>query len=97
MDPKERVKDFNQHFLTLRNKILETSRPINDVTIKFYTSSLPPSMAMFMKRTKKETFNENFEEAIKVENDLITVHDKNEIDDERPSTSRRKQRNQEEI
>lgn len=49
MDSNKKVKDFNQCFLSFRNRILENSRPTNDVTTKLYMSTLPPSMAMFVK------------------------------------------------
>jgi len=37
MAPKEKIKDFNQRFLTLMNKILEYSRLLGNVIIEFYT------------------------------------------------------------
>ena len=37
MDGKEKVKDFNQHFLSLRNKMPVESRPIEGVVTEFYT------------------------------------------------------------
>ena len=48
--------------------------------IEFYTVSLPPPIAMFVKREKKQILVENLEEAIKVENDLeaISNHPGNE-------------------
>ena len=66
METKEKVKDFNQWFLTLRNRIPATSRPAEDVTIEFYTLALPMSMAMFVRRAAKLILAKNFEEAIKV-------------------------------
>jgi hypothetical protein len=47
MAPKEKIKDFNQIFLTLMNKIPEDSRPPENVIIEFYTSTLPSSIAYF--------------------------------------------------
>ena len=35
MDPKKKVKYFKQWFLTLRNKIPQTSKPTNDVNVEF--------------------------------------------------------------
>jgi hypothetical protein len=55
MDPKEKVKYFNQCFLTLLKRIPQDSKPIEDVTIEFYTSSLPMSMVMFVKNAEKAT------------------------------------------
>ena len=40
--PKEKIKDFNQRFLTLRDKIPTALRPAEEVTIQFYTKVLPP-------------------------------------------------------
>ena len=40
--------------------------------IKFYSSALPPPIAMFVKREKKQTLVENLEEYLKVENDLVS-------------------------
>ena len=48
MDSKEKVKDFNQRFLSLNNKIPIKSRPMDGVVIEFYTSFLPQTMAMFV-------------------------------------------------
>ena len=47
-------------------------------------------MFMFVKRVEKAILNENFEEAIKVENVLLSMHGKVEIDDEKPSVLSRK-------
>lgn len=64
MNPKEKIKEFNQRFLTLRKKIPTTVRPIEEVTLKFYTSALPLSVAMFVKGEKLTTLEETFDEAI---------------------------------
>ena len=50
MDSREKVKDFNQRYLSLRNKIPVDSKPIDSVVIEFYTSTLPQTMAMFVKQ-----------------------------------------------
>lgn len=67
--PKERVKDFNQIFLTLCDKIPPTLRPAKEVTIDFYTKGLPTTIAMFVKRTKMTTLAEVFDETILIERD----------------------------
>ena len=72
MEPKERIKDFNQRFLTLKNKILVSSQPPKDIVIENYTSSLPKYPGMFVKRAGKTTLVETFEEAIKVEKDSMS-------------------------
>ena len=73
MYSKENVKDFNQIFLSLRNKILVDSRPIERVVIEFYTSALPQTMDMFVKQKEKTTMQGNFTEAIKVEKDMASL------------------------
>lgn len=86
MDGKEKVKDFNQRFLSLRNKILTESRPTKEVVTKFYNSVLPQTMAMFVKQAQKLTLQGNFAEAIKVEKDLASLKVNKRND--KPSTSR---------
>ena len=72
MEPKERIKDFNQRFLALKNKIPVTSQPLEDIIIENYTSALPKYPGMFVKRGGKTTLVETFEKAIKVEKDSMS-------------------------
>ena len=72
MDPKERIKDFNQRFLTLKNKIPIASQPPEDIIIENYTSALPKYSRMFVKRAGKTTLVEMFEQDIKVEKDSMS-------------------------
>ena len=90
METKEKVKDFNQRFLTLRNRIPTISRPAEDVTIEFYTSALPVSMAMFVRQKSKLTLAENFEEAIKVEKDMSAIKANPGVDTDSASSSCKK-------
>lgn len=92
MDVKEKFKDFNQCFLSLINRIPKTSRPTNDVTIEFYMSTLPPNMAMFVKRMEKTTLYENFQARVKVEKDLLSVHGKSKMDEDKSGTSKKKKK-----
>ena len=62
---------MNQRFITLLNKIPD--KPVEAVQIEYYTSTLPPLVAMFVKRKEIRTLAENFLEAIKVEKDLATI------------------------
>jgi hypothetical protein len=55
LESKENVKCFNQRFITLINKIPLASNLVDDVSIELYTSSLPISMEMFVKKEKKDT------------------------------------------
>ena len=72
MEPKERIKYFNQRCLTLKNKIHVVSQPPEDIIIENYTSSLPNYPGMFVKRVGKTKLIETFEEAIKVEKDSMS-------------------------
>ena len=47
INKKERVKGFNQRFITLLNII--HIKPAEEVHIEYYTSALPPNIAMFVK------------------------------------------------
>ena len=72
MEPKERIKDFNQRFLTLKNKIPIASQPPEDIIIENYTLALPKYSRMVVKRAGKTTLVETFEESIKVEKDSMS-------------------------
>lgn len=86
MNGKEKIKDFNQCFLSLRNKISVESRPLEGVVIEFYTLDLPQTMAMFMKQNHKVTVQDNFIEAIRIEKDLTNL--KGSQANDKPSSSR---------
>jgi len=87
--PKERVKDFNQIFLTLRDKIPPTLRPAKEVTIKFYTKGLPVTIAMFVKRTKLATLAKVFDETILVEKYINSLISNIQNEPDNPSFSRK--------
>jgi hypothetical protein len=63
MNLKERVKDFNQIFMTILNKFQLTTKPTEELQIEVYANALPTSISMFVKRVTKQTLAENFEEA----------------------------------
>jgi hypothetical protein len=86
MDSKEKVKDFNQHFLSLRNRIPVDTGPTEGVVMEFYTSSLPQTMAMFVKQKEKTTLQGNFAEAIRVEKDIANL--KVNQGNDKPSSSK---------
>ena len=46
-DKKDKIKDFNQRFINLLNRI--PKKPTESIQVEFYTVSLPPSIAMFVK------------------------------------------------
>ena len=86
MDGKEKIKDLNQHFLTLKNKIPIESRPPEGVVVEFYTPTLPQMMAMFVKQTCKISLQDNFTEAIRIEKDLVSL--KGSHTNDKPYSSR---------
>jgi hypothetical protein len=48
INKKEKVKDFNQRFITLFNRLPD--KPAKVVQIEFSTAALAPPVAMFVKR-----------------------------------------------
>jgi hypothetical protein len=69
---KEKVKDFNQIFITLLNKIPD--KQVEVVQIEFYTTALPPLVAMFVKRKEVRMLEDNFVKDIQVEKDLASIY-----------------------
>jgi hypothetical protein len=90
MGPKERIKYFNQRFLKLLNKMPETSKPGLDIQIDFYSSALPVSIAMFVKRESKNTLTEAMQEALDVEKEISSIASKSPSEDSRSSITTKK-------
>lgn len=82
---KEKVKYFNKVFTIILNKILDNLAEV--VQIEFYIASLLPPIAMFVKREKKQTLDENLEETIEVENGLETISNHSENEENKASTT----------
>ena len=61
----EKVKKFNQRFITLLNRIPD--KPPEAIQVEYYIAALPLTVAMFVKRKEVRTLEENFEEAIQIE------------------------------
>ena len=55
MDKKEKVQDFSQIFSAHLNNLSAAIRPAEETLIEYYTSSLGPRIAMFVKRLVKPT------------------------------------------
>ena len=81
----EKVKEFNQRFITLLNKIPD--KLPEAIQIEYYTVSLPLTIAMFVKRKEMRTLEENFEEAIQIEKDLASISTHRDNDEGEASTS----------
>ena len=68
MNENEKVKYFNEKFISLLNRI--PIKPAEVVLIEYYTLALPPNIAMFVKNQEKLTLVDNFAEAIRIEKEL---------------------------
>jgi hypothetical protein len=90
MNAKEKVKDFNQRFLTLKNRIPTDSMPAESLVIAYYTKALHQSIAIWVKRSKKETLVEAFEEATQIEKDILSLKDSSSNETENTSSSKKK-------
>ena len=73
MEAKEKVKDFNIQFNTFLNRIPTTTRPTDEVLMEFYITALPVATAMLVKRSNTQTLQGAIYEAIKVENEMISL------------------------
>ena len=51
-DKKDKIKDFNQRFINLLNRIPE--KPAESIQVEFYNASLTPSIDMFVKDRQKK-------------------------------------------
>jgi hypothetical protein len=90
MNPKEKVKYFNQIFLTLKNKIPTDSMPAESLIVAYYTKALHNNIAIWVKRSKKNTLLQSFEEAIQIENDILSLKDNLNSEFETTSSSKKK-------
>jgi len=46
MNPKEKIKDFNKMFLTLKNQIPIDSMPAKTLIVTYYTKALDQTIAI---------------------------------------------------
>jgi hypothetical protein len=90
INPKEKVKDFNQRFLTLKKQIPADSMPPESLLIAYYTKALHQSIAIWVKRSKKDTLLEAFEEATQIEKDILSLKDSSINETEIVSSSKTK-------
>jgi hypothetical protein len=90
MNAKEKVKDFNQRFLTLKNRIPTDSMPAESLVISYYTKALHQSITIWVKRSKKATLVEAFEEATQIEKDILSLKDSSSNETENTASSKKK-------
>jgi len=67
MEGKEKVKDFNQRFTHILNKLPVDTKPHDSITTNYYMSRLPTSIKQYVKWARRPTLLENCEESIVVE------------------------------
>jgi hypothetical protein len=90
MNPKEKLKYFNQIFLTLKNNIPTDSMPMESLIVTYYAKALYNNIAIWVKRSKKNTLLGSFEEASQIEKDLSILKDNINSEVEIASSSKRK-------
>ena len=90
MNLKEKVKDFNQRFITLKNKIHVDLMPIESLIVAYYTKALHKNIAIWVKRSKKNTLFEYFEEASQIEKDILRLKYNLRSEPETTSSSKKK-------
>ena len=66
-----------------------TIKPFEESLIEYYTTTLNPPIAMFVKRSRKITLVEKYEEAKKVEADLDNIA-KHSLEPELKHTTRKR-------
>jgi hypothetical protein len=90
MNPKEKVKDFNQRFLTLKNQILTDSMPAESLIVAYYTKALHNNIEIWVKRSKKSILLEDFEEASQIKKYILILKDNLNSEVETTSSSKKK-------
>jgi len=90
MNPKEKLKEFNQIFLTLKNKILTNLMPTESLIVAYYAKALHNNISIWVKRSKKNTLFEAFEEASQIEKDILSLKDNLNSEAETTSPSKKK-------
>ena len=70
---KERVLNFTQRFVAYLNNFTAGDKPSENALIEYYTSTLRPDPAMFMKRSFRPTLAETYEEVEKVEAEMESI------------------------
>lgn len=73
MEGKEKVKDFNGRFMHILNKFAVDTKPHDSITVNYYMSALPTTIAQFIMRAVKPTRLESCEEDILVDKELHAI------------------------
>jgi hypothetical protein len=72
INKKENLKEFNQRFINICNKIPDN--PTESIQVEFYIVALPPPIAMFVKAKEKITLEFFFIKDVKAEKYLYTLN-----------------------
>ena len=72
-EKKERVHNFTQRFASYLNNIDAAKNPSEHALIEYYTSTLGPNLAMFVKRSVKPTLLDTYEEDENVEAEMESI------------------------
>ena len=86
---KEWVKYYKQSFSYLKNRILATILPVEELLVAYYIKGLLTQIAMWVKRAHGETLEEDFCEAIQVEKDMFYLKENPNTSSEQACTSRK--------
>ena len=95
INKKENLKEFNQRFITLLNKIPD--KLVEEIQVEYYIVALPLPVSMFVKRKEIRTLEENFLEDIKVEKDLASISTNEGNEESEASTSKKNGKKNREI
>ena len=94
INKNENVKEFNQRFITLLNKIPYKLAKLGQ--IEYYNVALPLPVVISLMRKEIRTLTENFE-AIKVEKDLASIYIHRGNEERKASTSEKNGKKNKEI
>ena len=67
------MHNFTHRFVSYLNSFDAAIKPIENTLIEYYTSTLGPNLAMFVKRSFKPTLVETYEDAEKVEAEMESI------------------------
>ena len=74
MDKKDKVQDFSQRFVSHLNNFSASIKLAKETLMEYYTSTLSPDIAMFVKMSVKPSLVETYEESKKVEDELESIN-----------------------
>ena len=84
---KERIKDYNEWFSYLKNRIPTTILLVEELLAAYYIKGLPAQIAMWVKRARKESLQEDFSKSIQFEKDIFYFKENPNTSSEQASTS----------